>query len=69
MGSIQYLLTSGLISLARESLDLCVDDYEEGSGDCQAAMADLAECVDGRGCLSVEEHCVSESLDYLQECF
>jgi len=52
-----------------DCVDLCVDDYEEANGDCQAAMSEFAGCVDGRSCTSIDEHCVSEAVDYLQECF
>jgi hypothetical protein len=51
-------------------IEECVDEYDDKGDGCQDAFDDFADCVDEEEltCSAVQEHCVGEASEYLEQC-
>jgi hypothetical protein len=58
------------ISCSDSVIDECVEDYNDYDSGCQDAFDEFADCVDEENltCSEVQEHCVGEAGEYVEQC-
>jgi hypothetical protein len=51
-------------------IDKCVENYDDKGDGCQDAFDEFADCVDEENltCSAVQEHCVGEAGEYVEQC-